>query len=345
MITKKELSMILSKRSGKMVTVKEIEQVGSGYHSDGYRVVTSDGEKYFIKRARAEDIGFEFPERKVMSLLVSHSMAKRAKMMPGSLGVIIKNESIDFVPEISESSEIYHLQEYGGEGKSYSSMLSERLKRKTMTGSDKEEIDKVLDFITVLHAKRHPSTDQKKLNSVYNDAMRAIIGHPERLLEVLQTVPDDSPLLGPRQQGEFITLMLENMHHSKNRHDRVSALHGDFWGANVFFRPDGSLFVIDYSRTPWGEPGHDVGIWMSQYLFYYYLSEKNKYFCQLGNYFLDGYIKRTRDKEVMNTLVYTIGLVAAIYASPGFKGLDQKVRNELYGHVIKMLRKKKFFWE
>ena len=40
---KKELSEALSKKLNKKVTVKEIILVGSGYHSDGFKILTEQG--------------------------------------------------------------------------------------------------------------------------------------------------------------------------------------------------------------------------------------------------------------------------------------------------------------
>ena len=74
MISKEELSKLLTTKLGKSTTVTEITTAGSGFHSDGYKVTTDNGECYFLKKVKSEDMGYEFPERKLMSLLVSHSM-------------------------------------------------------------------------------------------------------------------------------------------------------------------------------------------------------------------------------------------------------------------------------
>jgi thiamine kinase-like enzyme len=274
-------------------------------------------------------------------------MTNRAKATssPASLGVVVEGNGVEFLPELDEKSEIYHVQEYGGKGTSYVDMLDRKMGKTEVDSEDKKEIEKILDFIVPLHKTRHPSTSKKKLVAVYNDSWRNVIGHPEYLLQLLHDLPDDTKVLNPKEQRELLVLMFDNIRHFKNRPDRLSAIHGDFWGSNVFFRDDGTVYVIDYSRTPWGDPGYDVGIWMSQYLFRYHLGNK-RYFKSLGNYFLNRYIERTGDKEIVRTMVNTLGPVAAIYASPTYiPGLDDKVRRSFYDHVTEILKRKEFFWD
>jgi len=339
------LSELLTKKLNREVEVTDIVKVGSGFHSNGYKITTKGGENYFIKQVTSEDMGFEFPERKLMSLLVSHSMLSRHENYPNSLGVAIKNEKFEFLPEIDENTQVYHIQEYGGEGKSYMDMLNEKMGKGEVDDADRKEIDKVVDFLVSLHKNKPASKDQNLLTAIYNDYLRSVIGHPEYLLLLLQRVPDDSPVLRPTEQGEFISLMLEGMHYFKGRPERLAAIHGDFWGANVFFKEDNSIFVIDYSRMPWGDPGFDVGVWMSQYLIKYHITNSN-YFRELGDYFLEQYIKKTGDKGVINTMVYPLGVVSVIYSSEkSVPGIPDSARKAFYTNVTRMLKNKQFSWE
>lgn len=342
-MNKEEISKILSEKLRRKVVVKEIIPCGAGYHSDGYKLVTEKGPAYFVKKVKSEDMGFEFPERKIASLLTSHSMARRKNIPPSSICIAVKNKEMETLPEITESIEIYAFQEFGGEGESYLEMLEKKNPKEELSVEDKEEIEKIVDFIVQIHKIKHPSQDTKKLSAVYNDCLRSVIGHPEYLLLLLHNMPEDS-ILNKKNQGKFMSLMLENMHYFKDKYERLTALHGDFWGANVFFKKDGSIFVIDYSRMPWGDPGFDIGFWMSQYLFQYHLT-KSDYFRKLGDYFLREYIGRTGDKEIVRTMVYSLGLVSAMYASSKLlPGIETKVRKSFFNHICKMLEIKKFFW-
>jgi len=112
----------------------------------------------------------------------------------------------------------------------------------------------------------------------------------------------------------------------------------------VFFKEGGEMFVVDYSRMPWGEPGFDVGFWVSQYLLNYH-KYKNDYFRKLGQLFLDKYVERTGDKEIVKTMVYSLGLISVMYSSSTWvPGIDDGVRKSFYEHITEMLKRKEFFW-
>jgi thiamine kinase-like enzyme len=343
---KEELERILSSKLKKIVKIKEIIKIGTGYHSDGFKISTDDNSKFFLKRIKSQDVGFEFPERKIASLLVSHSMANRIKSKGNlnSIGVFVQNEKICSLPEINEKSEIYQLQEYGGEGKSYLEILNEKNEKKFVDEVDRLEIDKIIDYIIEIHKIKHLSNDKKILDAVYNDFLRNVIGHPEYILQLFHDIPGKNIVLSPEKQGEFLSLMIEYMHYLKNQSYRLRAIHGDFWGANVFFKEDGNIFVIDHSRMPWGDPGFDIGLFFGSFLVKYH-STKNPYFKELGDYFIQKYIDKTGDKKIFDNIIYTLGLIAVIYASPlHVPDISNEARKSVYEHTVKMLKEKRFFW-
>jgi len=334
-----DLEKELSKKVGKEVKIKEITKAGSGYHSNGYKISTDSGD-FFVKKIKSHDLGFEFPERKLSSLLVSHSMANKINGVK-SLGVFVKNKEIKEIPEINEETEIFQIQEYGGDGTCYLDLLE--TDKTKVDEKDKEEIDQIVDYIVEVHKIKHPSIDKKRLDAVYNDFLRNVIGHPEYMLMLLHEMPKDNLVLPPEKQEEFLGLMIENMHQLKDRNDRLTALHGDFWAANAFFS-DNKLFMIDYSRMPWGDPGFDIGFWIGTNLVKYF-STKNPYFKETGEYFLERYIEKTQDNEILKTMPYSLGLIAVIYASPRFvPDLEDSVREKMFNHAIKMLKEKTFSW-
>jgi thiamine kinase-like enzyme len=344
-----EIEKTLSVKLGKNIKIKTIDKIGTDYHSDGYRIETKDGSEFFLKRIKIHDVGFEFPERKISSLLVSDSMANRFNHKGNikSFGVYIKDnkKKIEAVPEVNFESEIFQIQEFGGIGKSYLDILNENIDKKSMDEKDKKEIDKIVEYIVKIHKLRHPSKDKKILNAVYNDFLRNVIGHPEYILQLFHEIPKENIVLSPEKQGEFLTLMIENMHHNKNKSDRLRAIHGDFWGANIFFQENGKMFVIDHSRMPWGEAGFDIGIFLGSYLVKY-IATNNKYYKEMGEYFLSKYIEKSEDKDIMDNIVYALGLIAVIYSSPvHVPDITDETRRIVFERVVKMLKDKKFSWD
>ena len=109
---------------------------------------------------------------------------------------------------------------------------------------------------------------------------------------LLHDFTDSHPFLPPKRHPEFVGRMLNLIHAGKDRPDRLRASYSDFWGANFFFRADGPVWVIDYSRIPWGDPATDSGWWLAQYLWFYH-ETKNSYFRDLGERFLALYERET----------------------------------------------------
>ncbi len=101
-----KVSKILTEKLGRNIELVDHESVGCGYHSDGYRLVAKNGEEFFIKKFKSNDLGFELPERKIASLLVSNGMSKRSDTNPKGIGILVKNgEEKQLLPEINDNTD------------------------------------------------------------------------------------------------------------------------------------------------------------------------------------------------------------------------------------------------
>ncbi len=345
-ISKKILSELLSKKLGEHLDVTHIEKVGSGYHSDGYRVDTKQGKKFFLKKVKSDDLGFEYPERKIASLLTSHNMSARTNIATKPIGVMISSHDENILlPEIDDSTQIFHIQEFQEEHQSYwNSLLSKR--GKTMIDAeDKKEIEDVVDILVAIHKQPLPFEDNEKKKRVYRDSLKSVITHPELTFRLLQDFPHDHPLLPKSRHKEYLGLMVDVMYHWHDKHDRLTLLHGDFWGANLFRRKDGSSYIVDFSRIPFGEPGIDVGWWLCQYLWYYH-EDQNEYFKQLGEYFLETYITKTGDTDIRDAVLTVLGLSGIIFTSPAFfPNLNIDIGRVFLQNVESILSEKTFVWK
>ena len=343
----KKISAALTAHTGKPVEIIHIEKAGSGFHSDGFRIATNDGRDFFLKRIKSLEGGFEFPERRVSALQVSNSMAQRAGQYPLPVGVILAHgDNAHVAHEVSEDHTIYHVQEFAPSAKNYLDMLSEKGEKDMVDEADKGEIAKIVRLIASVHAVKHPSGESNIQNAVYNDGIRGVLVHPELTFTLLHDFPDDHPHLPPEKQKEHIGRMWKNISSWKDRSDRLAALHGDFWGANVFFTEDGEPFVIDFSRIPWGDPGIDIGWWMSQYLWRYHATKK-EYFKELGEEFLNAYIAETGDTEMRRALTISLGFLGIVNIYPKFhpNGLDHDLGERFLGAVSASLDKGEFVWD
>ncbi|MFA5126854.1 MAG: phosphotransferase [Patescibacteria group bacterium] len=345
-INLEKISLLISQKLKEKIEIVDIEKIGSGYHSDGFKLTSKENRNFFLKRVKSHDYGFEIPERKLNSLLVSNGMYRRSGMSPRAIGVVINNQNEAVImPELDENSEIYHIQEYKTNGASYWSQLESRKAKNRLDQQDLEDLEKITDYICRLHKVKYPSQDIEQLKIVYNDGLRSVITNPELTIMLLHDFDDRHPILPAREHGKYVGLMLNLMHLWKDRYDRLSALHGDFWGANLFFDQDGSIWVIDYSRIPWGDPGLDVGWWLAQYLWLYH-ETNNEYFKESGEKFLEIYIRKTGDKEIRQAVSLVMGLCGIIYIAPKFyPQLNLKPAKTYYKNILAILKNNQFIWK
>ena len=345
-INLQKLSLLVSQKLNKNVEFVNIEKIGSGYHSDGFKLTAKDGHNFFLKRVKSRDLGFEIPERKVMSLLISNGMCRRSRLQPQPIGVILDNKNeYGIIPEVNEETAIYHVQEFQSDGVSYWSLLQNKKQKVKVDETDLAELEKITDYINKIHRIKHPSENVEILKSIYNDGLRSILISPELTVMLLHDFTDSHQLLPACEHGNYIGLMLNLIHKWKDRHDRLAALHGDFWGTNLFFKKDGSVWAIDYSRIPWGDPGVDIGCWLSQYLWFYH-ETKNPYFKEIGEKFLNMYIEKSGDNEIRQSVSLVLGLMCIIFISPRlYPDLNMEIGKRFLNNILEILRGNQFIWK
>jgi thiamine kinase-like enzyme len=339
-------SKLASQKLGKEIVFNSIENIGSGYHSDGFRLTAEDGSSYFLKYIKSHDLGFEFPESKAMTLMVSNGMERRAAgQNPLPVGVIVTEGTEGVVlPELTENSKVYHLQEFGGTGVSYSNLLEKNSGKTAVDDEDRRQLNAIADALTSIHFVKHPSKDKEQLNSIYNDGIRNMLIHPELSLMALSEFPSDYEVLNLEEQKEFIGLMYENIKSWMNRGDRLTALHGDFWGANIFFREDDSLFIIDFSRIPWGDPAIDVG-WFTSELLWRYNRTGSSYFKELIEEWLRIYEEKTGDTEIRKALPIMLGWSGIVQIYPRwYPDLNIEAGKKFINHIREILKHKELIW-
>jgi len=345
-INLQSLSKLISEKTGKKVTFNKIEKIGSGFHSDGFKVSSEDNRSFFLKCVKVNDIGFEFPERQISSFMVGHAMSKRAGNNPAPIGVVVTSEGKEvLLPEIDHSTKVYHIQEFGHKNSiSYSKIIEKNILKKAVDGEDRGQLEKIADILVKIHSIKYPSSDKKELTAVYDDGIRSILTNPELSITFLSKFPNDYEILDLEGQKEMISLMYENIKAWVGRYDRLTALHGDFWGSNIFFGEENKCWIIDFSRIPWGDPAIDVGWFISEYLWYYHLTG-NQYFRELAETWLSIYEKKSGDKELRRAMPLVIGWLAIARTSPVFSPvINVPAAKKFVLHVIDILRKKEFFW-
>lgn len=348
--TDKEYIALILERVGVNQDINSIIEYKSGYQSKGYRVDLKNKTSLFIKRAHARGLGFEVPERIQMNFQISSRMASRYQSGPKILGnVLVENHKARKLGDFDQHTDLFQVIEFEPDGKSYWDILQQKqnkqyIDQQYIDQQDRAEIDKVIAYLVGLHAIKPEFSDSEYCKQVYNDAQRSILTDPELGMAFLQDFNFDHPFLPLDKQTQYLGLIYENIRKNENNYSRICALHGDFWGANVFFREDKSIWVIDQSRIPWGEPGIDVGWWLGQYLWFYHKT-RNSYFKNLGDYFLTEYETHTKDTNIRRTVCLVLGLMGLINTSPRFyPNLDNNLATQYLNNIWTILQNQSFSW-
>lgn len=345
-LDKDKISELLSKKLGEDVKIESIEKAGQvGYRCDGFRLKTDSGKSYFLRKVKGYKMGFTFPERKIASLSLNKRMAERLNTNPKQVCIAVSNNGkMENLPDFNEHSEFYHIQDYEEEGKSYQDILMERKDKKEIDEQDIKELEKITDYIVSLHKIKYPSEDAEELKEVYNNSLMSIIFDPELTTTSLHTFGENHPILPPAKHKEYIGLLLDLIYKWKNKSDRLVALHGDFWGGNVFFRKDGSIWVVDHSIIPWGDPGFDIGWFVHSYLWVYYETD-NKYFLDLAKRFLSMYEEKSGDKEIRKASSLSVGPQGIVFAFlVGHAGFSEKNAKRFYENALKTMKEGELTW-
>lgn len=345
-----KLSKLLSERLRETVEIEQSELHASGFRSDGFKLTARDGRVFFLKHIRDTDCmagGFEFPERRISSLLLSHRMAARTSVSPRSFGVWIESGGQEpyLLPDITEDAAVYQIQEFETKGVAYNVLLKNRSTKDVVDEQDRKELEQIVEYITHVHAIRHPATEEGKALALYNDALNARLANPELTFTFLQKFDDGDPFLPPAQQGEYIGAMLQNIREWKGRSDRLRALHGDFWSGNVFIRPDTSIWVVDYSFMPWGDPGIDIGHMVADLMWHYHRT-KNRYYRDLTEEFLALYEQKTGDREIRRALCLGYGMMGIVFVAPGLipDSTDLEAKRRFFENTKAILAAGELVW-
>jgi hypothetical protein len=196
-------------------------------------------------------------------------------------------------------------------GRSYHLFLSDALKRGNINEDDRKAALKLSDYLVDIHKT-------KGSPSFYKRHLIDVVGSPEGILGVVTYLWNDLPdaqlerNLGKSKieiRKEIVELKkkaIEHAHRIEKMSHRSSQMHGDFHPyENIRFEkyPD-EYWILDRSRAEFGEPADDVTAMWINYL-NHALLDKGSYigkFKELGDSFLENYLGKTNDYEMLKTV-------------------------------------------
>jgi len=131
----------------------------------------------------------------------------------------------------------------------------------------------------------------------------------------------------------------------KDRHNRLRRMHGDFHPGNIIFKNHKDFVVLDASRELWGEPADDLTTLAINYL-WFAVQHKGNFsgpFEELFHLFFDNYIKKTKDRGILEIVGLFFAFRGVVVIHPTFYPKQaNSVRRKIFIFIRNVLRAKTF---
>jgi hypothetical protein len=300
-------------------------------------VVGGASRTFVVARTRpAEGFGHDYPADRAWQALYAHGAYNDfpCHVRSVDVGVIRASGELD---SVADAVEFFQLVEKA-EGTPYWLDL-ERLLDAPARELDTARARELASFLASVHAGKtsRPATYQRRI--------RELVGHGECLMGILDSYPHPYRLLPPAECEELERLAIGWRWRLRDRHHRLSRTHGDFHPWNLLFRDGVNFWVLDRSRGEWGEPADDVAALGINYLFYGVRAQAgcgesgaSQDFLDLFRIFLDTYLGKSGDSELLEVLPPFLGFRALVVAHPRwYPTLSDGTRRTLLGFARAML--------
>jgi aminoglycoside phosphotransferase (APT) family kinase protein len=161
---------------------------------------------------------------------------------------------------------------------------------------------------------------------------------------ILDSYPHPYPLLPAAACAELEQRLVAWRWRLRGRAHRLSRVHGDFHPWNLLFTEGAEFAVLDRSRGEWGEPADDVSALGINYLFFGLqasaaagASGVAEPFGALFRLFIDSYLDRSGDRELLDVLPPFLAFRAVVIAHPRwYPALADDTRRALIGFAMAM---------
>lgn len=228
------------------------------------------------------------------------------------------------------------------EGKEYFLDLERIKKDGDLTSLDIERTEALSTYLAEIHANRH---DDREL---YLRKIRDTVGHGECIMGLTDSYPDDLDFVSWGDLCEIEKKCVDWRYKIKGLSHRLCMTHGDFHPWNIMFREGADFTVLDRSRGEWGEAADDVSSITMNYLFYSLqkYGELKGPFLEMYELFIDNYLERTGDKELLEVIQPFYVFRSLVVASPiWYPNLDPGVRKKLFNFINNILESDVFDYQ
>lgn len=316
---------------------KEIK--GYGYGEPLLLEVEINGEskKFVLHTVKPGKFGHQHPSDRAKMLFWAHQTYNDLPNHVRSIdvGAFKQDGSLQ---SLGGAEEFFLLTEYVP-GTEYFKDLERIGTEEKITKADKARAQLLADYIADIHNVK------KDRPNLYVRRIRELLGHGEAIMGLLDTYDPKADFLAPKEPIQIEKKCVEWRWKIKNRAHRLCQVHGDFHPWNVKFRNGRDFTVLDRSRGEWGEAADDVSAMAINYLFF----SLQKYgrlkgaFKKIWNIFLDQYLQKTGDKEMMEVIAPFFAWRGLVVASPiWYPNLRKEIRRKILNFIHNVLETEVF---
>jgi len=353
---KNEWQNFLSKTLGKEIKLLNYQPLR---REEGYEgglgtpyVITfeTDGvvEEVVVKTS-GTSFGREHPEDRfkdsVGSFRTSSVLPRHVEVF--GLGSVTKDGKLINLKDASESFVVMKMIK----GTPYIDYLTNILKTKKISEDDLRAAEVLSNYLVDIHGNKNES---KNASSLYRRHIRCVVGGDEGIPGVVDHLYRDLDDKTVKEKFGFDKKKLMNRisgiekksveigHAIKNIGGRCSLKHGDFhpWGNVIYQAYPEAFTLIDLSRGEWGEPADDLTSMWINYVDHALLDE-GRYdgnFKKIGDKFMENYLKKTGDYQVLETAPPFIAWRGLVIANPSwYPNKSREVRNKIFNMIENVL--------
>lgn len=190
------------------------------------------------------------------------------------------------------------------------------------------------DYLVEIHKIK------KDAPELYVRRIRDLLGHGECIMGLMDSYPDDLGFINSKGFEEIEKKCVEWRWKIKNMGHRLCQEHGDFHPWNILFHQGSEFSVLDRSRGEWGEAADDVTAMSINYIFFS-MQKHGKLtgpFEELFNIFMNNYLEKSGDKELLNVVQPFYAWRALVIANPiWYPNLEIDIRRKIFNFIHNLL--------
>jgi tRNA A-37 threonylcarbamoyl transferase component Bud32 len=310
------------------------ELKGFGYGNPVLIRYSVDGvaEEAVINSMREGGFGHDHFSDRAQSLLWAHSCDNKLPLHVKSLdvGAFRADHSMISAGDVEEFFQLMRFTE----GELYFKDLERMMEEGSVRELDRRRCRALSDYLVEIHGLKMDSPQ------LYTRRTRDLIGHGECIMGLIDSYPRDLDYLTPGELAGIEKKCVDWRWRLVPLSHRLSRVHGDFHPFNILFRENTDFSVLDRSRGEWGEPADDLSAMIINYVFFS-LRRSGKLeggFEELFLDFIENYLEKTGDREIMRVIQPYFAWRSLVIASPiWYPHLKVEIRRKIFNFIHNVL--------